>query len=103
METVPAVPSGKSFHDIRRNRVGRTAHLAAQLKSFVGWKCFQRKLIQRHEIVRALPGDQRVMTDDIVRRRSIKRDAIAHSACLPHLTCPTYLTHVTYSVHTSTC
>jgi hypothetical protein len=55
---------GKSLHDVRRDRIGGPSELARECESFVWWKMVFGEFVNfDEEIVSALPGDERLMSE----------------------------------------
>jgi hypothetical protein len=62
-QTLAPVSPGKSFHDVRGDRIRGSSQLTSQLEALESRKAFDCKVMQLdEEFVRALPRDQRVMS-----------------------------------------
>src|SRR4029450_6212274 len=63
IQTGSAMPPRESFNDVCRHRVGGLPDLAASLEALKRGKLFDRQLMELDEqVVGALPGDERVMS-----------------------------------------
>jgi hypothetical protein len=62
LQSLTTVPARRSFHDVRRDRIGGAPRLAAELVSFDRRKSAHAQLMQPDEqIVGPLPGDKRMV------------------------------------------
>jgi hypothetical protein len=69
MQSVSRLAPGKSFHDIRRNRIRCASQLPAELVSFMCGKRLLNKLMKADEqIIRSLPCHEFVVVQRHVQR-----------------------------------